>query len=332
MSCYLLTHIDRDTVNSVGYDLAIKLGFTRTNDIVRTFRHAIALDEHRVKFRQSHWSGPNPNYQPNDEMQPRVKTDVEEVWFAGCHCGEVSLTIEQLIVCILPCSLDIGGGSVLNGTRPNLAHISLRWMIRECFRKNSGMIFDLQAIKLIGIDPSTIYPVVEPRPDIPSFSSSSLKIAVVVPQKWGAQLASWIPFVSKKKASELQFPNESEEALDKLDALAPMYDQLALNPIKWAAMELLPMSKERLHKDGKWQRVGERHLSRGRTIPPPAMLHGGKIKVHRTVRIRMEGKFESGEQKGKMYIPLARVGYEHKFEDKTPFTKALEQNWIEWVA
>ena len=90
MSCHLLTHVDRDTVNSVGYVRAIKLGFTRTNDIVRTFRHAIALDEHRVKFKQSNWSGP-PEGIPNPPH--RVNTDVEEVWFAGCHCGELSFTL-----------------------------------------------------------------------------------------------------------------------------------------------------------------------------------------------------------------------------------------------
>ena len=204
-------------------------------------------------------------------------------------------------------------------------------MIRECFKKNTDMIFDSQAIKLIGIDPSSIYPAVKPRPDILS-SSSSLKIAVVVPEKWGASLASWFPCVSRKKGSELQVSDESEEELDVLDALAPMYDQLALKPGTWAAMERLPLTKDRLSKEGKWEEVTEQHLSRGRTIPPPTALHGGKIKVHRTVRIRMEGKFERGEKKGEMYVPFAKVGYEQKYEAKTPFTTALEQNWIEWVA
>ena len=80
----------RDTVNSVGIAHAIRLGFTKTNDIVRTFRHAIALDEHRVEFKQNNWSGPPEVPDSADRpksKEPRVKTDVEEVWFAGCHCG-----------------------------------------------------------------------------------------------------------------------------------------------------------------------------------------------------------------------------------------------------
>ncbi|KAF8882160.1 hypothetical protein CPB84DRAFT_221766 [Gymnopilus junonius] len=308
-----------DTVNSVGIARAIKLGFTRTNDIVRTFRHAIALDEHRVKFKQSNWSGP-PKEVPDSadrphSKKPRVQTDVEEVWFAGCHC-------------------DIGGGSVANGTRPNLAHISLRWMIRECFRKNSGMIFDSEHIKIIGIEPSSIYPIVKPRPEISSFSSGSSKIPVVEPQTWGAYLYSWVPFISKTetKSSKLEVPKKSEEELDADDALAPAFDQLALKSGKWNWMENMSMTKEKLSKDGRWIEVEEKHLGHGRTIPPHYYSHGGKIKVHRTVGLRMQGKFANGKEKGTKYVPKAKVGYQEKFDDKTSFEEAVQKGWIQWVA
>ncbi|KDR80887.1 hypothetical protein GALMADRAFT_277028 [Galerina marginata CBS 339.88] len=302
-----------DTVNSVGYQRAIKLGYTRTNDIVRTFRHAIALDEHRVKFKQNNWSGPPEDKVPNPADKatvgkpPRGTTDVEEVWFSGCHC-------------------DIGGGSVLNGTRPNLAHIPLRWMIRECFNKNNGMMFDPQAIKIIGIDPSSLSPGVKRSPpEISTFSSGFAKIAVVEPEGWVAYFKSWI---WSKKGTELQLPNKSEDELDAADALAPAYDQLVLNPGKWALMERIGLKKDNLNDDGKWGEISEQHLSHGRTIPPLKELHGGKVKAHWTVRRRMECRFENG----KTYVPLARVGYEKKYEDKTLFTKAVEDGWVEWVA
>lgn len=194
------------------------------------------------------------------------------------------------------------------------------------------MIFDEQAIKIIGIDPSSIYPFVKPRPEISSFSSSSASITVIQPQSWGAYLKSWIPFVSSSpKATTLQVPNKTEEELDAVDALAPAFDQLTLKPSKWAAMEQLPLTKDKLSKDGTWGEVQERHLSHGRTIPPPEVQHGRKIKVHRTVRIRMESKFASGAQKGKKYVPLARVGYAEKYEDKIQFDKAVASS-VEWVA
>ncbi|KAE9388132.1 hypothetical protein BT96DRAFT_443601 [Gymnopus androsaceus JB14] len=202
-----------DSVNSVGYGSSIKLPLTRTNDMVRTFRHAIALDEHRVKFKQTNWKGPRKEGsdsadKPNSK-KPRCETNVEEVWFAGCHC-------------------DVGGGSVPNGTRPNLAHISLRWMVRECFRMNSSILFKEQRIKAIGIDPSSIYPIVKPRPEISSFSSSSSDIAVADPQTWGEYFYSWIPSTSKLPET-LPIPTQSEEELDAIDALAPAYDQLTLH-------------------------------------------------------------------------------------------------------
>ena len=46
---------------------------------------------------------------------------------------------------------DVGGGSVPNGTRHSLARIPLRWMIRECFRCNTGIIFDAAQLQAVGL-------------------------------------------------------------------------------------------------------------------------------------------------------------------------------------
>ncbi|KAL5495495.1 hypothetical protein ACEPAI_958 [Sanghuangporus weigelae] len=181
-----------DTVASVGL-IGKELPFTGTNSAIRVFRHALALDEHRVKFLPNfyhnallaeprepeiagspHLSGlpktisdigqkdahaghtPDPGMRKHRSDSERweatinaktgVKTDAFEVWFAGCHC-------------------DVGGGSVRNGTRNSLARIPLRWMIRECFRTKTGIIFDKDMLKKdIGLDTDTIYPYVHPRP------------------------------------------------------------------------------------------------------------------------------------------------------------------------
>ncbi|KAG6822300.1 hypothetical protein H0H93_005947, partial [Arthromyces matolae] len=47
-----------DTVNSVGL-IPRRLPFTTSNTIVRTFRHAVALDERRAKFKANLWNRPN---------------------------------------------------------------------------------------------------------------------------------------------------------------------------------------------------------------------------------------------------------------------------------
>jgi uncharacterized protein (DUF2235 family) len=88
-----------DTVKSVGwvYD-PISFQFTANNPIVRTVRHALAIDERRTFFRQNLW-GKGRSFQ-----------DIKQVWFAGDHS-------------------DVGGGYPANESGPS--DIALNWMIRQ---------------------------------------------------------------------------------------------------------------------------------------------------------------------------------------------------------
>jgi uncharacterized protein (DUF2235 family) len=108
----------RDTVCSVGL-VPHKLPFTASNTSIRYFRHAMSLDEHRAKFKANHYhlrkpedeKGTQPGEMPrsnhrfphyhrkNHQHHHKSKlddevyddefkeTNVKEVWFAGCHCG-----------------------------------------------------------------------------------------------------------------------------------------------------------------------------------------------------------------------------------------------------
>jgi len=100
----------RDTVNSVGLVAGKRLPFTSSNYAVRTFRHALSLDERRVKFKANVWNRPEPDevdlgtgvpkgnededmkvWALEQKWRPKrvdVPTNIEEVWFAGCHCGK----------------------------------------------------------------------------------------------------------------------------------------------------------------------------------------------------------------------------------------------------
>lgn len=51
------TSTSRDTVDSVGI-IPKRLPFTTSNTIVRTFRHAVSLDERRAKFKANLWNRP----------------------------------------------------------------------------------------------------------------------------------------------------------------------------------------------------------------------------------------------------------------------------------
>jgi uncharacterized protein (DUF2235 family) len=122
----------RDTVDSVGL-VPRRLPFTKVNDNIKFFRHAMSLDEHRMwvdvfcsssvkksliiissRFVPSTWyrstrhdqekgikkhemprstphvhrtrAGKLAHYE-HEFSEFESTTDVEEVWFAGCHCG-----------------------------------------------------------------------------------------------------------------------------------------------------------------------------------------------------------------------------------------------------
>jgi len=117
----------------------------------RMFRHALALDERRARFIPTYYQESNAIRGADEEEKTKrsplrfwkkdgskensitastdkgedgkLPTDVEEVWFAGCHG-------------------DVGGGSVANTAQHCLANISLRWMVREVEASGCGIQFD----------------------------------------------------------------------------------------------------------------------------------------------------------------------------------------------
>ncbi|KAF8889443.1 hypothetical protein CPB84DRAFT_1448736 [Gymnopilus junonius] len=303
-----------DTVASVGL-IPRRLPFTTSNTVVKTFRHAVSLDERRAKFKANLWNRPNEIEQflsitdrNIEELKKKQKhshssqggssrsgslmaletkytkdwmaaTDIDEVWFAGCHC-------------------DIGGGSVENGIKPCLARIPLRWMIRECFKAKSGIMFSAEGLKCIGLDPGSLYPTVLPRPPALPLDTSSLATCSIqsIPKKLSVEqtVQESSPFFPIELA-------ESEEEADRKDALAPIYDQLILNKFWWL-LEIIPV-KLRFQKANHttWKTVLHWNMGGGREIPPEK--HG--IKIHRTVKMRMEAE----DAQGKKYHPKAKLDF-----------------------
>ncbi len=89
-----------DTVKSVGWVYSpTVIPYTTSNPAVQTVRHAMAIDERRVFFRQEAWS-----------YKPFPLTDAKQVWFAGVHS-------------------DIGGGYAIETSQ--LASVALCWMLGE---------------------------------------------------------------------------------------------------------------------------------------------------------------------------------------------------------
>lgn len=224
---------------------------------------------------------------------------------------------------------------VRNGTRPNLAHIALRWMVREVFKAKAGMMFDPAEIRAIGLDPDALYPVVKPRPaaleptsDMKLSSSNTINQPNVI-VRFGSWLKSFVVTPKEEKPDYSIYGTYNEEQLDLVDALAPVYDQLALKPAKWALLEVLPMKV-----------LGfKSNFGYGRTIPAPfdpmAPANADimrkitvdprwtKVRVHRTVKTRMACSTADGKER---YVPRASVNGKIGLDQLNPGLI----KWVDW--
>ncbi|KAJ7580383.1 hypothetical protein C8J56DRAFT_1103394 [Mycena floridula] len=336
-----------DTVESVGL-IEKCLPFTHSNNIIRTFRHALSLDERRAKFKANLWrkdqddeasplealvdslehmprsassldgrptAKPSISYNshwywkkslersPEDESSrselekknstplsrdsgKEDRTDVLEVWFPGCHCapdyGSDNVT-------------DVGGGSVINSTPYSLARISLRWMIRECFKTNTGIMFDTVKLQELGMDPGTLYPSITPRP--PALSPGPLLPAQAkrIVEKSRPRDTILSPLVEKfiEESEEKALTEEKEELRD---VLSPIYDQLKITKVWWI-LEILPMGYKSQEGDNKSASWFSPNLACPRRIP-----RKDGVKFHRSVKTRMDAGLMHD---GRPYKPLA---------------------------
>ncbi|KAG9098283.1 hypothetical protein FS749_004225 [Ceratobasidium sp. UAMH 11750] len=326
-----------DTVNSVGI-IPRELPFAKSNYFIRVFRHAVALDERRAKFKANLWGRSteqeeklcegskhgkyhrerqptggmfsfvtglgNDNHdsdrgrskdkngkKPSERFEHRNghdfaspeerhhQTDVKEVWFAGAHC-------------------DVGGGSVPNETANSLARIPLRWMIRECFINNTGILFHSAELDELGISPASLWPVVI-IPTPPGLQSAKQAEADMDSghghEPTGDTLVGGHA-ADATDATAVSVPLPAPSKLvpdtpvvlacgeDMKDAVMPIYDQLSL-VWWWWILELLPMRQRYQRHDGTWRSWFSVNFG------GPRVVHGQKrfpTYVHRSVLYRMQ--------------------------------------------
>ena len=275
-----------DSVASVGFiPRTLPLSSTPTNK-ARYFRHAMALDERRAKFKicrhqTKTWAEINkgatpieagaesalskmlhylPTYKTQNDRPPRdspqmkhthsnhpnltdeeyetlsgheapFDTDVLEVWFAGAHA-------------------DVGGGAVPNVERHKLAQIPLRWMIRQAFECNTGIIFKTGVLAEHGLDVHTLWPKYKslgaPAHGPPPSFLENNPIEKGLPPR-SRRRSKLVPIARYEKGEHFYHLNSHtdedwtpEQVEDFYDAMSPLNDQLVQVP-KWWILEVLPV-------------------------------------------------------------------------------------------
>lgn len=356
-----------DCVASVGF-IPRTLPFSKTpTNTIHYFRHAMALDEHRAKFKVCQWqhqgevvepadkkvkvkskpsrsrkipasisdpegltpnqngvlkrSSSTPDFKlkrsltspiglvgkslkeakdEKDQEQTRlekqfekddhsvhdhVKTDTLEVWFTGAHA-------------------DVGGGAVPNEERHMLSRIPLRWMIRQCFECETGIIFNTAPLAETGIDVLTVWPVYK-TPTKPVVGPSPIMVGQYEEKKLpplrrrstalGLTKDYDDAYDEKREIVIEDIMNESERLQyqadllpehveDHFDAMAGINDQLELRKAWWI-LEFWPV-KVRVQKKHteEWEKVVRLNLGRFRAIREE------EPKMHWTVQMRMNDK------------------------------------------
>lgn len=161
-----------------------------------------------------------------------------------------------------------------NGTRNSLARIPLRWMIRECFKCDTGIIFDAAQLQQAGLriimedgkpiladlperiilhvppysgdgrsdqKPGLFWDVVQHVKDLVKYG-----VSVVKSFFWRKRTAPGaLPVLDLDSPDQLQEQPEDYEALEELeDAISPLFDQLQARA-SWHLLEWIPQPVKR---------------------------------------------------------------------------------------
>jgi hypothetical protein len=173
-------------------------------------------------------------------------------------------------------------------------------MIRECYKTQSGILFEPDKLRNVGLDFSSLWPEVKPRPP-PFLVEDGMKILTIES--------------ARKKNNGAKIRSEEWEELK--DALSPAYDQLALRRAWWL-LEILPVQQGEEgsgHPDSSklWHRYRfvvdhifpilfdcranliACRLNRG--APRDISNKWDTVRVHRSVKIRTTAEYEKEDEK-----------------------------------
>ena len=132
---------------------------------------------------------------------------------------------------------DIGGGSVSDKVPYSLARIPLRWMVRECFKSNTGILFYADKFPEIGMDPASVYHGDRPKPE-PLMPSEQFRIESRDKDPLPIDHNKLLRDPRYDSLTTPKFLGEEEEELQ--DTMSAIYDELEIHPL-WKIVEYLPL-------------------------------------------------------------------------------------------
>lgn len=141
---------------------------------------------------------------------------------------------------------DIGGGNVQDDVEVSLPQITLHWMVEQAIQSPCGILFDSEELARIGFTVPPLSPQKSPEiniNDLP-FVASEIETTPDALDTGGS--------VVQELRNEPDQPAPSPEAHPgRLNALAPIFDELKINKLWWL-LEIVPSSDAWQDRDGVW--------------------------------------------------------------------------------
>jgi len=309
-----------DTVASTGMIMSKTLPFTQSNSSIRTFRHALALDEHRAKFVPTFYHWPAPSSSANKKNPER----------AGSAVGSASTSAAK-VESVGPLADEEQGETHLLDTKAK--ETKRRWSL---FRKKGGPRGRKSSVAVLADDSEEGKPETDVKEvwfagchtDIGggSVANDVASSLANVPLRWMMRevIASqcgiqFDPAAMARLNVHMDFPSPSSEPIDlptltlnggagsnglfnandvssptsdggaganipsqdSLDCMQPTHDQLVADPAWWA-LEIIPLPFNWQDKNCVWRKKWEFHMGRGRYVQ-----QGTPLMFHESVQLRM---------------------------------------------
>ncbi|KAF6748475.1 hypothetical protein DFP72DRAFT_571848 [Ephemerocybe angulata] len=268
-----------DTVASVGALMGRTLPFTNSNSSIRTFRHALALDEHRARYRPNMWHRAPPKVKA-PVFSRNVEAPPEHV-LPPRQNSESSSSSEEEVVSKPQKRMNIFKRAFTTaGTDPEkAAYASVRDDKGRIPRNATDGSNDVLEVWFSGCHSDVGGGAVQ---NGAKHSLSYITLRWMVRQ--AASTGSGVKFNLEALARagidiEDCAAQGPLDEMDKADLAEDVHDKLKKMPLWWI-LEIMPMTYVWQDKENKWHRSWKWHLGKGRTI------HDHHPKLHETVRVR----------------------------------------------
>ncbi|KJA23235.1 hypothetical protein HYPSUDRAFT_138053 [Hypholoma sublateritium FD-334 SS-4] len=248
------------TVASVGVISGRTLPFTNSNSSIKTFRHALSLDEHRAKFQPNFYHRTAPNAKA-------ARLDPE-------HASACEVTSKPASAAS-SASLSEAGSQERKkkkrwsffGRRGSVTVKKTGKSIAPVLVEDDGEPDDVLEVWFSGC-----------HSDVGggSVSNDTTSSLANIPLRWmirevvasGCGILFDSSALMRANITLSPEPTSAEIDMDMTDAVQPLYDELKLDPLWWL-LEIIPLQFTWQDADGVWHREWSIHLGRGRKVIDP---------------------------------------------------------------